>query len=463
MKILAVTACPTGIAHTYMAAEAIEDAAKKRGYDVKVETRGSVGVENELTAADIASADAIVLACDTSVPMERFAGKKLVSVAVADALQGADQLIQDALKAKPYSTGNLTDEVSDLKAKRSAERKGPYKHLMNGVSFMIPFVVAGGILIALSFLADSLMGGWDATYASDTLPGVLMSIGSAGAFSLMIPILAGYIAYSIADRPGLAVGMIGGSVATQINAGFLGAILAGFMAGYVVLAIKKYVKLPKTLQGIMPVLIIPVFGSLIVGLSMFYIFGKPVSLINTGMTNFLTSMEGTSAAFLGLILGLMMAFDMGGPINKSAYAFATGTLVAGSGSAIMAAVMAAGMVPPLGLGVATLIFKNKFTDAERESGKSALVLGLSFITEGAIPFAAADPLRVIPSLMAGSALTGALSMLFGATLSVPHGGIFVFFAVENIIGYLIAILAGTALTTGLIGVLKKSNVESVEA
>ena len=457
MKILAVTACPTGIAHTYMAAEAIEEAAKSLGYDVKVETRGSVGVENELTAGDINSADAIILACDTAVPMDRFAGKKLISVSVADALKDAGKLIEDALKAPSYSTGSgdLAEEVADLKAKRSSERKGPYKHLMNGVSFMIPFVVAGGILIALSFLADSLMGGWEATYASDTLAGVLMNIGGGGAFGLMIPILAGYIAYSIADRPGLAVGMIGGSVATQINSGFLGAILAGFMAGYVVLAIKKYIKLPKTLQGIMPVLIIPVFGSLIVGLSMFYVFGKPVAAINTAMTDFLAGMEGTSAAILGLILGLMMAFDMGGPVNKASYAFATGTLAAGTGSAIMAAVMAAGMVPPLALGLATLLFKNKFTDAERESGKSALVLGASFITEGAIPFAAADPIRVIPSIMAGSALTGALSMIFGATLSVPHGGIFVFFAVENIIGYLIAILAGTALSAALVGFLKK--------
>lgn len=453
MKILAVTACPTGIAHTYMAAEAIEEAAKAKGYEVKVETRGSVGVENELTAADIKGADAIILACDTSVPMERFAGKKLISVAVADALKGADKLIEDALKAPMYSTGsgNLADDVAKLKAQRGSERKGPYKHLMNGVSFMIPFVVAGGIAIALSFL----VGGWDGFNDGGSLAGYLMSIGGGGAFALMIPILAGYIAYSIADRPGLAVGMIGGSVATQINAGFLGAILAGFLAGYVVLAIKKYVKLPKTLQGIMPVLIIPVFGSLIVGLLMFYVFGKPVTALNVGMTNFLSGMQGASAVTLGLILGLMMAFDMGGPVNKAAYAFATGTLVAGSGSMIMAAVMAAGMVPPIGLGVATLLFKNKFSDAERESGKSALVLGASFITEGAIPFAAADPIRVIPSLMAGSALTGALSMAFKATLSVPHGGVFVFFAIENIVGYLIAIVAGTALTAALVGFIKK--------
>ncbi len=457
MKILAVTACPTGIAHTYMAAEAIEEAAKAKGYEVKVETRGSVGVENELTAEDIASADAIVLAVDTNVPMERFAGKKLVSVGVAEALQKSSELIEQALKAPVYSAGNLADEVADLKAKRSADRKGAYKHLMNGVSFMIPFVVAGGILIALSFLVDSLMGGWDATYASDTLSGVLMNIGgSSGAFGLMIPILAGYIAYSIADRPGLAVGMIGGAIATQINAGFLGAIVAGFLAGYVVNAIKKYIKLPKTLQGIMPVLVIPVLGTLIVGLLLFYVIGGPVAAINTGMNDFLMSMQGGSAAVLGLILGLMMAFDMGGPVNKAAYAFGTGTLAAGSGSMIMAAVMAAGMVPPIGLALATFVFKNKFTQAERESGKSALVLGISFITEGAIPFAAADPLRVIPSIMIGSGITGALSMIFKATLSVPHGGIFVFFAVEHIALYAMAILIGSVVTAALVGFIKKT-------
>ncbi|MDF1615879.1 fructose-specific PTS transporter subunit EIIC [Petrocella sp. FN5] len=452
MRILAVTACPTGIAHTYMAAEAIEEAAKKKGYEIKVETRGSVGVENELTSEDIAAADAIILACDTSVPMERFSGKKLVSVAVSDALKDANKLIEDALKAPVYkaSGSNLVDDVAGIKAKRKDESKGAYKHLMNGVSFMIPFVVAGGIAIALSF-----MFGYDAFQQEGTLAAYLMNIGGGAGFALMIPVLAGYIAYSIADRPGLAVGMIGGSVAVQLNAGFLGAIVAGFMAGYVVNLIKKYIKLPKTLQGIMPVLIIPVFGSLIVGLSFFYIIGAPVAAINTAMNNFLTGMSGTNAILLGLIIGLMMAFDMGGPVNKAAYAFGTGTLVAGTGSAIMAAVMAAGMVPPLGLAVATFIFKDKFTLAEKEAGKAAAVLGASFITEGAIPFAAADPLRVIPSIMAGAAVTGALSMAFNATLSVPHGGLFVFFAVENVAMYIVAILAGTAVTAILIGMLKK--------
>lgn len=455
MKILAVTACPTGIAHTYMAAEAIESAAKKKGYEVKVETRGSVGVENELTTADIQSADAILLACDTSVPMERFQGKKVLSVSVSEALKGTEALIERAFKSPVYQAVNLVDEVAKIKADKSAERKGPYKHLMNGVSFMIPFVVAGGILIAFSFLF-----GHTAFEEEGTLAAYLMNIGGgAGAFGLMIPILAGFIAYSIADRAGLAPGMIGGAVATQLNAGFLGAILAGFLAGYVVVWIKKLIKLPKSLQGIMPVLIIPVLGSLIVGLSFFYIIGTPVAAINTAMNDFLTSMSGTNAVILGLILGLMMAFDMGGPVNKAAYAFGTGTLVAGSGSAIMAAVMAAGMVPPIGLAIATFVFAKKFSEAEKEAGKAALVLGLGFITEGAIPFAAADPLRVIPSLMVGSAVTGALSMLFNATLTVPHGGIFVLFAVNNIPLYFLAILVGSVITAIMVGLLKKNQVE----
>lgn len=450
MRILAVTACPTGIAHTYMAAEAIADAAKKKGYDVKVETRGSVGVENELTADEIKSADAIILACDTTVPMERFGGKKVLMVGVSDALKDANGLIEKALNAPVYgSSANLADQVSAIKEQRAANRTGVYKHLMNGVSFMIPFVVAGGIIIALSWL----VGG---TELRNTLSDYLMKIGGAGAFSFLVPILAGYIAYSIADRPGLAVGMIGGSVAVQLNAGFLGGLVAGFLAGYVVLGIKKYIKLPKSLQGIMPVLIIPVLGSLIVGLLMFYVLGVPVAALNAGMTNFLTGLSGANAIILGLVVGLMMAFDMGGPVNKAAYAFATGTLAAGQGSAVMAAVMAAGMTPPLGLALATILFKKKFTEFEKESGKAAWVLGASFITEGAIPFAAADPLRVIPSIMVGSAITGALSMLFNATLSVPHGGIFVFFAVTNIPMYLVSIAVGTVVTAFMIGALKKN-------
>ncbi len=458
MKILAVTACPTGIAHTYMAAEAIADAAKKKGYEVKVETRGSVGVENELTAADIKSADAIILACDTTVPMERFGGKKLLMCGVAEALKNSDALIEKALTSPVYGSANLADQVNAIKEQRSANRSGIYKHLMNGVSHMIPFVVAGGIAIALSFL----IGGYEGFKVEGSIAAWLMGIGGSGAFGLMVPILAGFIAYSIADRPGLAVGMIGGSVAGQMGAGFLGGLVAGFLGGYVVVLIKKYIKLPKTLQGIMPVLIIPVLGSLIVGLLMFGVLGGPVAALNKAMNTFLTNMSGTNAAILGILLGLMMAFDMGGPVNKAAYAFATGTLAglaAGTGSPIMAAVMAAGMTPPLGLALATLIFKKKFTDFEKESGKAAWVLGASFITEGAIPFAAADPLRVIPSIMVGSAITGALSMLFNCTLSVPHGGIFVVFAVANIPMYVVSILVGTVVTALLIGVLKKNVAE----
>ena len=451
MKILAVTACPTGIAHTYMAAEAIEEAARKKGYEVKIETRGSVGVENELTAEDIESADAILLACDTAVPMERFRGKKLLNVSVSDALKDAGSLIDRAIQAEPYQDKDLSSQVADIKSERSSERKGFYKHLMNGVSFMIPFVVAGGIAIAISFIF-----GYDAFQNEGSLAAYLMNIGGgAGAFGLMVPILAGYIAYSIADRPGLAPGMIGGAVAMQLNAGFLGGLVAGFLAGYLVLLIKKAIKLPKTLQGIMPVLIIPVLGSLGTGLALFYVIGKPVAALNTAMLDFLNNMSGTNAILLGLVIGLMMAFDMGGPINKAAYAFGTGTLAAGTGSMVMASVMAAGMVPPLGLALATLLFKNKFTAYEKEAGKAAWVLGLSFITEGAIPFAAADPLRVIPSIMIGSAVTGALSMAFKATLAVPHGGLFVFFAVENVIAYFLAIAIGTVVTAFIIGILKK--------
>lgn len=444
MKICAVTACPTGIAHTYMAAEALSDAAKKLGYQISVETRGSVGVENELSLDDIKNADFIILACDTSVPTDRFAGKKVLTVSVSEAIKNSNDLFERAKNA-PVHKSEVKTEVTSTKKQNDF-----YKHLMNGVSFMIPFVVAGGIAIAFSFAF-----GYDAFQTPNTLPAYLMTIGGSGGFGLMVPILSGYIAYSIADRPGLAPGMIGGVVAGSIGAGFLGGMASGFLAGYVVNFIKKTVKLPKSLQGIMPVLIIPVFGSLIVGLLFFYVLGTPIAFINTTVANFLTGLSGGSAIVLGLLLGLMMAFDMGGPINKAAYAFGTATLVAGQGSAIMAAVMAGGMVPPLGIGLATLIFKKKFVEAELDAGKANLVLGASFITEGAIPFAAADPLHVMPSIMAGGAVAGALSMAFGSTLAVPHGGIFVLFAVENLLGYVIAILAGSILTAVLLGILKK--------
>jgi PTS system fructose-specific IIC component len=456
MKIVAVTSCPTGIAHTYMAAEAIEAAANKQGHQAKVETRGSIGVENELSEDDIKNADAVILACDTDVPAERFDGKKLLSVSVSEALKDANSLVGRAFEAPVYrakATENLADDVAKLKEERAAGRKGFYKHLMNGVSFMIPFVVAGGISIAISFLF-----GYTAFQDKGSLASYLMAIGGTGGFGLMVPILAGYISYSISDRAGLAPGMIAGSVAVQMNSGFLGGMVAGFLAGYLVVLIKKYIRLPKSLQGIMPVLVIPVLGSLSAGLLLFYVVGGPVAAINKAMIQFLTGMSGTNAVVLGLIIGLMMAFDMGGPVNKAAYAFGTGTLAglaAGQGSAIMAAVMAAGMTPPLGIALATVLFKNKFTQAEREAGKAAWVLGASFITEGAIPFAAGDPLRVIPAIMVGSAVTGALSMGLGATLSVPHGGIFVLFAATNVPMYILSIVVGTVVTSLLVGAIKK--------
>ncbi len=455
MKFVAVTACPTGIAHTYMAAEALQIAGKEMNAEIKVETRGSVGAENELTAEDIAAADAVIIAADAAVPKERFAGKKMIEVPVKDAIKDAKGLIEKAKTASVYGQKqDLSNAVEAAKAEKKGDRKGPYKHLMNGVSFMIPFVTAGGILIALSFVF-----GITAFEEEGTLAATLMNIGGGSAFALMVPILAGYIAFSIADRPGLVPGMVGGMLASSTGSGFLGGILAGFFAGYTVNFLKRTIKLPKSLAGLMPVLVLPVISTLIVGLGMVYVIGTPVAAINTGLNNWLTSMSGANSVILGLILGLMMAFDMGGPVNKAAYTFGVGTLVAGQSSQVMAAVMAAGMVPPLAVGLATLIARNKFTPDEREAGKAAWALGASFITEGAIPFAAADPLRMIPSFMAGSAVTGALSMLFGAALAVPHGGVFVFFipnAVTNLVMYLVAIAAGTAVAGGLVSVLKKA-------
>lgn len=450
MKLVAVTSCPTGIAHTYMAAEALQIAAKEMNIDIKVETRGSVGVENQLTEEDIREAKAVIIAADTNVDRDRFAGKAVIDVGVQEAIKDAKTVIEKALSMEvPADT--YTKKVQEIKAERGASRKGAYKHLMTGVSYMIPFVVAGGIAIALSFAF-----GINAFQEEGTLAAALMSIGGGGAFALMVPILSGFIAYSIADRPGLVPGMVGGIVAGQVAAGFLGGILAGFIAGYTVNFLKKKIKLPRAMEGLMPILVLPLLSTLFVGLLMIYVIGKPVSAINTAMVNWLQGMSETNAAFMGLILGLMMAFDMGGPVNKAAYAFATG-LIASGVTMPMAAVMGAGMTPPLGLALATVIAKNKFTKQEIEAGKAAWVLGISFITEGAIPFAAADPIRVIPSIMAGSAVTGALSMLFKVRLAVPHGGIFVLpipNAVTNLLGYVIAIVAGTIVTAFLISVLK---------
>lgn len=453
MKFVGITSCPTGIAHTYMAAEALSMAAKELGHEIKVETQGSMGTENEITEDDLKDAHAVIIAADTNVDKSRFKGFPIIEVSTADAIKDAKSLIERAANTKKDS--RLIDEVSEIKAEKKSQRKGAYKHLMTGVSFMIPFVVAGGILIAISFAF-----GIKAFEQEGTLAATLMNIGGGnGAFGLMVPILAGYIAYSIADRPGLVPGMVGGLLSNQLGAGFLGGILAGFLAGYTIVLLQKCIKLPKDFQGLMPVFILPVLSTLIVGLIMVYIVGTPVKAINTGLSNWLNSLKGGNAVVLGLVLGLMMAADMGGPINKAAYTFAIATLGAGQPSMIMAAVMAAGMTPPLGLALATIIAKDKFTDEEIEAGKSAWVLGISFITEGAIPFAAADPIKVIPSVMVGSAVTGALSMLFNCTLAVPHGGIFVLpipNAVGNLVGYIATIVVGTIVTAFMLKVLKKS-------
>lgn len=447
-KIVAVTACPTGIAHTYMAAENLQMAAKEMGVDIKVETQGSIGAENQLTEEDIKAADAVIIAAATKVDKSRFAGKPVLEVPVEDAIKDAKGLIEKALKMEKPK--DYVEKVEEIHKERSAQRTGAYKHLMTGVSYMIPFVVAGGILIALSFF-----WGYKAFEVEGTLPWALMKIGGGSAFALMVPILSGYIAFSIADRPGLVPGMVGGMLAVSTGAGFLGGIISGFLAGYTIVYLKRLIKLPKTLEGLMPILILPVLSTLIVGLLMIYVIGSPMKAIMTSLTAWLTGMSSTNAVIFGAILGLMMAFDMGGPVNKTAYTFATG-LLASNVFAPMAAVMAAGMTPPLGLALATALFKNRFTKEEIEAGKAAWVLGASFITEGAIPFAAADPFRVIPSIMVGSAVTGALSMLFHIELRAPHGGIFVIpIAVSNPLLYIGVIAVGTVVTALMVALLKK--------
>lgn len=453
-KILAVTACPTGIAHTFMAAEALEKAAKENNISLKVETRGSIGVENRLSEEEIAEAHSIILAVDTDAEEERFAGKPVVRASLGEAIKNAPGLLDQAVN-KQASANDYAAQVAKSKQEKSEKRSGPYKHLMNGVSFMIPLVVAGGLIIALSFIF-----GIEAFKEEGTLAAALMSIGGGAAFALMVPILSGYIAYSIADKPGLAPGLIGGMLASQGGSGFLGGIIAGFLAGYVALWLKNNIKLSKNLEGLKPVLIIPLLSTLVVGLLMIYVVGTPVKTIMDGLSAWLTGLSSSNAIFLGLILGAMMAFDMGGPVNKAAYTFAVGLL----GSNIyepMAAVMAAGMTPPLGIWLATQLRPKKFTLEEREAGKASGILGISFITEGAIPFAAADPLRVIPSLVVGSSVTGALSMLFGATLRAPHGGIFVLpipNAVGNLLMYAFAIIIGTLVTAFMVSALKKSDI-----
>ncbi|HTG69817.1 MAG TPA: fructose-specific PTS transporter subunit EIIC [Candidatus Udaeobacter sp.] len=451
-KILAVTACPTGVAHTYMAAESLIKAAKEKNIPLKVETRGAVGVENEFTEQEIAEAHAIIVAADTDVLESRFAGKPVVKVAVAQAIKNPAGLLEEALAKQASAPVDFAKQVEQSKSERSAARSGPYKHLMTGVSHMLPLVVAGGLLIALSFIF-----GIEAFKVEGTFAAALMKIGGGSAFALMVPVLAGFISFSIAEKPGLAPGLIGGMLASSIGAGFLGGILAGFLAGYTALFLKKNIKLPRNLEGLKPILLIPLLASAFTGLMMIYVIGEPVKAIMDGLTAWLTGLGTTNAVLLGLLLGAMMAFDMGGPVNKAAYTFAVGLL----GSEVygpMAAVMAAGMTPPLGLFLATLLAKNKFTKEERDAGKSASILGISFITEGAIPFAAGDPFRVIPSIMVGSAITGALSMAFGATLRAPHGGVFVLpipNAVSHLGLYALAIVIGTVVTAVMLSVLKK--------
>ncbi|PYI57132.1 PTS fructose transporter subunit IIC [Paenibacillus flagellatus] len=447
-KIVAVTACPTGVAHTYMAAESLAKAAKERQIELKVETRGAVGVENEITEAEIAEAHAVILAADTDVLESRFAGKPVVKVHVAQAIKDPNGLLDQALAMKPAEPADVPKSPERTKAART----GPYKHLMTGVSAMLPLVVAGGLLIALSFLF-----GIEAFKEKGTMAAALMNIGGGAAFALMVPVLSGFIAFSIAEKPGLAPGLVGGMLASQAGAGFLGGIVAGFLAGYVAKWLKAGIKLPRNLEGLKPILLIPLIATAVTGLLMVYVIGEPVKYIMDSLTDWLKSLGSANAVLLGLILGAMMAFDMGGPLNKAAYTFAVG-LVGSDVFGPMAAVMAAGMTPPLGLWLATVIAPKKFTQEERDGGKSAGVLGLAFITEGAIPFAAGDPFRVIPSIMAGSAVTGALSMLFGATLRAPHGGLFVLAipnAVSHVALYALAIAIGTAITALLLSLLKK--------
>ncbi|EZH81593.1 FruA [Ectopseudomonas composti] len=459
-RLVAVTACPTGVAHTFMAAEALQQAALRMGIDLQVETRGSVGARNLLDDAAIAAADAVLLATDIEVDTSRFAGKKVYRCGTGVALKQPQQTLERALsEARPLSEAASTEGKA---AASSGEKSGPYKHLLTGVSYMLPMVVAGGLLIALSFVF-----GIEAFKEEGTFAAALMQIGGDAAFKLMVPVLAGYIAYSIADRPGLAPGMIGGLLASSLGAGFIGGIAAGFIAGYTAKAIARWVRLPDSLEALKPILIIPLLASLITGLAMIYIVGSPVADVLQSLTQFLDSMGSTNAILLGALLGGMMCVDLGGPINKAAYAFSVG-LLASSSYAPMAATMAGGMVPPIAMAIATVLARRKFAQSERQAGKAAGVLGLCFISEGAIPFAAKDPLRVIPASIAGGALTGALSMYFGCKLMAPHGGLFVLLipnAINHALLYLLAIVAGSLLTGVLYALIKQPEAQpmTVEA
>ena len=462
-RILAVTACPTGIAHTYMAAEALEKAAQQKNCFIKVETRGSGGAKNVLTDAEIEAADCIIVAADTQVPMDRFHGKKLIEVQVSDGISRADELIAQAISgdAPEYKASAGAEVKTQQKASGSVGHQ-IYMQLMNGVSHMLPFVVGGGILIALAFLIDGLSVDMNALAEADRanfgtitpLAALLKGIGGT-AFGLMLPVLAGFIAMAIGDRPALALGFVGGMMAANGTSGFLGALVAGFLAGYIILGLRKLCDhLPEALEKIAPVLIYPVIGILVIGIGMNFVVEPIMGFINTALNSGLASMGGVSKVVLGLILGGMMSIDMGGPFNKAAYVFGTASIAAGNYD-IMAAVMIGGMVPPCAIALATMLFKNKFTKEERESGPTNFIMGLAFITEGAIPFAASDPLHVLPACICGSAVSGALSMLFGCTLMAPHGGIFVFPVVGNALMYLVSLVIGTVIGALLLGVLKK--------
>ena len=464
VKILAVTSCPTGIAHTYMAAEGIEKAAKAKECAVKVETRGSGGAKNVLTAKEIEEADGIIVAADAQVPLDRFDGKKVIICQVSDGISKADELVDRVINGDVpvYHAANGAEVKESNSGKSSGIGHQIYTQLMNGVSHMLPFVVGGGILIALAFLIDGLCVDMNALSAADrgnfgTITPVAAQLKTIGdlAFGLMLPVLAGYIGEAIGDRPALAVGFVGGLMAANGKSGFLGALVAGFVSGYLILLLRKLCdKLPEALEKIAPVLIYPVFGILGIGLLMNFAVEPIMGAINTALNNGLTGMGGSSKIVLGLILGGMMAIDMGGPFNKAAYVFGTAAIAAGNYD-IMAAVMIGGMTPPCAIALATLLFKNKFTKSEREAGPTNFIMGLAFITEGAIPYAAADPLHVLPSCIAGSAVAGALSMVFGCTLMAPHGGIFVFPVVGNALMYLVALVVGTVISAVLLGVLKK--------
>ncbi len=462
--IVAVTACPTGIAHTYMAAEAIEKKAKELGYQVKVETRGSGGAKNVLTDDEIAKAAGVIVACDTNVPTDRFDGKKVIECQVSDGINKAEELIKriaagDAPVFK--ASGKKEASHSSVGGKESIGHQ-IYKHLMNGVSHMLPFVVGGGILIAIAFLIDgfsvdlnSLPADQRANFGTITQAAAMFKGIGGTAFGFMLPILAGFIAMSIADRPGLAVGFVGGSIAANGTSGFLGALVAGFVAGYIVLLLKKvFSKLPESLDGMKPVLLYPLLGIFLVGVIMQFVVEPPIGALNTAINNGLNGLNGASAVVLGVLLGGMMSVDMGGPVNKAAYVFGTSSIAAGNYN-IMAAVMIGGMVPPIAIALATIFFKNKFTAEERKAGPTNFIMGLSFITEGAIPFAASDPLHVLPACVVGSAVAGGLSMAFGCTLMAPHGGIFVVPTIGNPLMYLVALVIGSFIACGLLGLLKK--------